>query len=257
MNNEFYTYCHYRLDDNQPFYVGKGKGNRAFSKDSRNKYWHNVVNKHGYKVEFLAYWDDESEAFEHEKMIIKCFKELGYKLCNLTDGGEGVSGFKFSDATKAKIGAIHKGRQCGDATKAKISAAMLGKQRSDDTKAKVAASMLGNTNRLSKQLSDVAKAKMSATRLGNTNRLGKQPNNSAKLKMSVSKLGNKHSLGKQNHLKYVTWATNIDTGAVNSYFGAKALREAGFISSKVSACCLGKFKTHKGHTFHREPITTN
>ena len=40
----------------------------------------------------MANWENESEAFEHEKFLIWCFKDMGIKLANLTDGGEGASG---------------------------------------------------------------------------------------------------------------------------------------------------------------------
>ena len=53
INKIFYTYVHVRLDTNKVFYVGKGKLRRAYSKQHRNKYWNNVVNKCGYKVIFV------------------------------------------------------------------------------------------------------------------------------------------------------------------------------------------------------------
>jgi hypothetical protein len=90
----FYTYAHYRATDNSLFYIGKGKGSRAKSADPRNPFWSNIVKKHNFKSEILAIWKTEKEALEHEKFLIKCFREdLNVKLCNMTDGGEGRSGF--------------------------------------------------------------------------------------------------------------------------------------------------------------------
>lgn len=99
---KFYTYAHYRLSDNSVFYIGKGKGSRAYSADPRNPFWSNVVRKHGFKAEILAVWDTEQEAFEHEKFLIACFrKDLKIVLCNLTDGGEGRSGFTNTAEVRA------------------------------------------------------------------------------------------------------------------------------------------------------------
>lgn len=53
MNNEYYVYLHRRATDNKVFYVGKGKGKRAFDNSSRNDYWQNTVNKHGLTVEII------------------------------------------------------------------------------------------------------------------------------------------------------------------------------------------------------------
>jgi hypothetical protein len=85
-----------------PFYVGKGKDHRAWSK-TRSVYWHRIVKKHGLVVEILANWGNEQDAFDHEKFIISCFKDMGYKLCNLTDGGEGASGNVLNEEARRKI----------------------------------------------------------------------------------------------------------------------------------------------------------
>ena len=98
----FYTYAHYRATDNSLFYIGKGKGSRAHSADPRNPFWSKIVKKHGFKVEILATWKTEEEALEHEKFLIQCFrKDLGIKLCNMTDGGEGRSGFTNTPEVRA------------------------------------------------------------------------------------------------------------------------------------------------------------
>lgn len=103
----FYTYAHYRLSDNSLFYIGKGKAGRAHSADPRNPFWANVVKKHGFKAEILAAWSTEEEALEHEKFLISCFrKDLKFDLCNMTDGGEGRSGF----TNTAEVRAAHSER---------------------------------------------------------------------------------------------------------------------------------------------------
>jgi hypothetical protein len=104
----FCTYSHHKPDGTL-FYIGKGSVKRAHAKDNRNPHWKNIVAKHGgYKVEVLANWPTESEAFEHEKFLISCFRDLGFVLANITDGGDGISGYKHSAKTKAKLSAFHK-----------------------------------------------------------------------------------------------------------------------------------------------------
>ena len=117
----FYTYIHRRASDNQVFYVGKGYGKRAWSKVGRNQYWKNVVKKHGLNVEICSTWKVEQDAFEHERFLILCFKDLGIPLVNMTDGGEGFFGGKHSETTKTKMSISQKTRQSDENIKKKIS----------------------------------------------------------------------------------------------------------------------------------------
>lgn len=59
----------------------------------------------------------EEESFILEKKIIKECREKGFKLCNLTDGGDGISGYTHRDETKQsqKISAYF--RSFGSSTK--------------------------------------------------------------------------------------------------------------------------------------------
>lgn len=100
---KFYTYAHFRLDDGKCLYIGKGKSRRAWSKAGRSDWWKRTVAKHGYRVQILATWESEEDAFQHEKLLIACFRDMGHPLVNLTDGGEGMSGCRHSAETKVKI----------------------------------------------------------------------------------------------------------------------------------------------------------
>lgn len=99
----FYVYVHRRLPDNLPFYVGKGCGDRAWKFNERNKFWVNVKNKHGVIVEIVFDNLDENTAFQCEKDTILEFSYFGYPLTNLTEGGEGVSGYVRDDEWRRKI----------------------------------------------------------------------------------------------------------------------------------------------------------
>jgi group I intron endonuclease len=150
---EYYTYIHTRKDNNKVFYVGKGKGKRAFTKEYRNKHWHNVVNKAGYTVDICAYWETEKEALEHEKFLIQCFKSLT-TLVNKTDGGDGISGYRHSEESKKRMSEIRKGKSAywnigrtpPEATRLKMSKAQTGKKHTEATKKKMSVAQSKENN---------------------------------------------------------------------------------------------------------------
>lgn len=99
--NHFYVYAHERASDGKVFYIGKGRGNRAFTKSGRNRHWAHVVGKHGLNVRLIKSDMPEPCAFSLEMAMIA---SLGREnLCNLTDGGEGTSGYSLSDFQKEKL----------------------------------------------------------------------------------------------------------------------------------------------------------
>jgi len=106
----FFTYAHYKPEGGL-FYIGKGKRRRAYAMDGRNSHWQNIVNKYGRPhVELLARWDTEAEAFEHEKVLIACFQDMGYVLANKSKGGEGPSGYKFAPHQIKNLSDAHLGQ---------------------------------------------------------------------------------------------------------------------------------------------------
>lgn len=109
--NEFYVYLHRRASDNKVFYVGKGKGKRAWAKRGRNDRWNKTYNKHGLIVEIAFDNLTEEEAFELEKQTVLEMRHCyGNTNCNLTDGGEGASGAKASEYTRELIGRASRAR---------------------------------------------------------------------------------------------------------------------------------------------------
>lgn len=108
--NNFYVYVHRRLSDNKPFYVGKGSGNRAWDFTGRNIYWKRVKDKHDISVEVVFDNLTESEAFQCEVDTILEFNYFNYPLTNLTTGGEGSSGLKFTDEQRLRISKSLEGR---------------------------------------------------------------------------------------------------------------------------------------------------
>lgn len=105
-------YKHIRKDNNEIFYIGIGKTiKRAKSTFNRNSYWHNIVKKVGYNIEIFNSDCSWEEACEKEKELIKLYgrRDLGTgSLVNMTDGGEGVLGLKWTDEQRqAKTGTNH------------------------------------------------------------------------------------------------------------------------------------------------------
>jgi hypothetical protein len=101
MNNDFYVYAHIRLDTNEVFYVGKGRANR-YKRKERNKHWKHIVNKVGYRTEFLETNLSEEESFKLERNWIVKFKKDGKCQANYSIGGEGCSGYKWTDEQKKR-----------------------------------------------------------------------------------------------------------------------------------------------------------
>ena len=84
----YYTYAYLRLDGT-PYYIGMGKGRRAFSKQHRVK----VPPRD--RILFLKTNLTHAEAVKHEVYMIYVYgrKDKGTGvLWNFTDGGEGVPG---------------------------------------------------------------------------------------------------------------------------------------------------------------------
>jgi len=113
---EYYTYAYLR-EDGTPYYIGKGKGKRAYVKRygkgraRRPKNLNNII--------LLKQNITEEEAFRHEKYMISVFgrKDLGTgTLHNRTDGGDGPSGhipwnkgIPMVEEVKAKVSRNRKG----------------------------------------------------------------------------------------------------------------------------------------------------
>ena len=105
----FYVYEHWRPDTGLPFYVGKGKGNRAYSLVRRNRF-HKKVQKALQKLDLeveirkVFTYLEEDTAFTLEASQVAYWRQRGIKLLNLSDGGiGGTSGFKPTAKQKKNI----------------------------------------------------------------------------------------------------------------------------------------------------------
>ena len=143
----YYTYAYLR-EDRTPYYIGKGKGDRIYSKSRRIK-----PPKDKSRIIYLKQNLTEEEAFRHEIYMIDVFgrKDLGTGILqNLTNGGDGSSGWVPSEETRkkmsgripseetrAKIGVVANGRKLDPAVIAARSEKIKGQKRSPETLAKM------------------------------------------------------------------------------------------------------------------------
>ena len=76
---DFYIYVFYNNDWKEPFYIGKGTGNRINS-NNRNKQILAILNKYDCERKIILNNLSEDEAIKHEKTLKKQMKESGHPI---------------------------------------------------------------------------------------------------------------------------------------------------------------------------------
>jgi len=167
----FYTYAYLR-EDGTPYYIGKGEGRRAYSKN------HSVFVPPEERILFLKKNLLEEDAYRHEEYLISIFgrKDLGTGILhNRTNGGDGTRGMLLTEEKRKQISQ----RQLGEKnhffgkkhtpeTKKKMSKAqtgerhsMFGRKHRLDTKSKISSAVSGEKHPLyQKGHSEETKIKM-------------------------------------------------------------------------------------------------
>ena len=135
----------------------------------------NAVKKYGaetFRVEFLESDVPESVLSKLEILHIRFFNSKAPNGYNLTDGGEGRSGAQISQGTRSKMRARtpwNKGKTSpySDETRQKMSAAHKGKKLSPETRRKISEANKGRTSGMKgKKLSPEARRKVSEAQKG-------------------------------------------------------------------------------------------
>lgn len=195
----YYVYAYLSSKTNLPYYIGKGKDDRAFRKE------HNVNLPPDKRfIVFLESNLTELGAFALERRYIKWYGRRDNKtgiLLNRTDGGEGVSGWIMSNSHKEKLLKVNTGRKQKPETIEKIRQANTGKKMSAESIQKSVA------NRKDRTVSEDTRLKLSVAAKG---RICTEEH---KLKVSQSKKGYKRSpesIEKQKQTRALNRVKQID-----------------------------------------------
>jgi len=198
-----FTYGEYTFNY-EPFYVGKGSANRLNEhlKEINNKFLDDfgLTLKQKILIEMIKFDKvdpiilkvkeglNEKEAFNLEILLISLIGRLDKKtgpLTNLTEGGEGISGWLASKETRRKMSNYHKGKHHLEETKKKIRDSNKGKKLtgrilSQETKDKISKGNKG------KKMSEESKKKISKSNKNPSNKTRQKMSESAKNKNPIS-----------------------------------------------------------------------
>jgi hypothetical protein len=128
--NDFYVYAWLR-QCGTPFYVGKGRGDRAYVYKRQNPIFDRIVKKMrgaGHEPTIVKWIEGicETDAFCLEQSYIRLFGRIDDRtgvLANMTAGGGGTSGKVVSLETRARQSASLKGKSPPLATRNAVAAA--------------------------------------------------------------------------------------------------------------------------------------
>lgn len=196
--NNYYTYAYLR-EDKTPYYIGKGKGDRAYKKSKNDV----KPPKDKTRIILLKQNLSENEAFNHEKYMIDIFgrKDLGTgTLHNRTYGGDGSSGVLQTEETKLKRSNALKGRPRPEEVKSKIGEKNKGRKQSQEARDKIGNTHKGNKYWEGRKHTEESKQKMRDAKVGkSSNMKGKSHTQETKDKISISKKGKSNGCKGRKH----------------------------------------------------------
>jgi hypothetical protein len=134
----FYAYLYLRTDGT-PYYAGKGFGKRAFQVPT-----HIVRPPRNKALIMMMSCRNEADALATEIELIRNWgrKDIGTGILrNLTDGGDGSSGYRHTEENRRKMSRSGKRKRLSEEHKRKIGLAQLGRKRPPETGSKIGAAM--------------------------------------------------------------------------------------------------------------------
>lgn len=174
----FYVYLLFRLNG-IPCYVGKGKGDRWARHEGRakhkNRHLGSIIDQAraaGKELPKIKVCEDMNEeaAFELERLLIGCIGRGNYgPLVNLTDGGDGPSGYKPSAELIARQTAARKGKLHPPGSNERRSAGLKGKPKTPEHAAAAGAGQRGKTKSFGWWSNEEGRAKQKANNHGRGN----------------------------------------------------------------------------------------
>ena len=171
-----------------------------------------------------------------EQLYIEHYNTLKPNGYNLTEGGEGVSGFKFSPETIEKLSLSHKGKKLSLETIEKMRQNRIGYVTPESTKEKISNSLLGH------YVSGETRKKMSESNKGHI-AWNKGVETPIEVKMKISDANINNPLLSKEVTQYKKDGTFVKTYAST----AEAARTLNSSPSHIAECCNGKRKTAYGY----------
>ena len=274
-----YAYLDSKMEDNisfeditfkhTPIYIGKGKNNRMFTHLNDRKrhkyYFYNRLNKMILEENIpiiikLKEFDNEEDAINLEIKLIKHLgrKKSGGLLYNMTDGGDGVSGYVYTDEVKEKMskkaienknhlklqnywnkntilsGENHPmfGRKHKQSSIDKMIESRTGTKQSDEWIEKRTAKLRGIP------LSQGHKDKLSESNKGQTRTI------ETRQKQSIARLGKEP--WNKNNIKDIILQIDTNGIIIKEWNNLNDLIDYGFQKSNVINVCMNKRKSHGG-----------
>ena len=272
-SREFYVYEHIRLDKMEPFYIGKGKGERVYDL-YRNDHHDAITDEYGHAVVIIADNLTEDEAYWLERDTIEDYvfnlgygidievhKDYDHELPHLTNmnwggrgGSSGINAFANKTPEEMEIIANKKSNSMKGKNKGKNSFANKTEEEMNIIKQKIREKRKGKNPYVNKteEEMNIIKQKISEKMKGKNNPMfgknkgennpfyGKNHSDESKRKMSEAHEGKEMSEEqKQKISKKVICITTGEEFNSIKYAGY----HYGIAPDTISACCKGKRKS--------------
>ena len=227
-----------------------------YNKNYSNGAVDNARAKYGvenFKTDILRECDTQEELNYWEQYYIKTLNTKVPNGYNITDGGGGMSGYHMSEQSKTKISNANKGRVFTEEHRQKLALAKIGKHLTEEHKRKIGEKGKGKVMtkqqrmkiseaRKGIQFSDETRKKMS-----DSARRKPPMTETTRKKISMSEINNEKKSKK-------VYQYTLEGELVKIWKSTMDCDRNGYCSSKVSCCCNGVRKSHKGYRWSYRPL---